>query len=226
MSIVSDETLQKFKDEGLLEDDSLSLAQFNLLLGVLLLYGFLINAGECYLLSRFSKVFPDFGLGYTSLLVYIVFALIGMFLIRKKAGSISLFLGYNCFVLPIGFSVWLVTSGAFLQDIYEAALLTSFITVTMCVGGTLFPQFFIRLERFLFFSLLSFIIAEFVAIFFLGFISNIWNIIAVGLFSLYIGFDWAVAMARPRTIKNVLRSAIDLYLDIINIFLSLLRSRK
>lgn len=226
MSIVSDETLQKFKDEGLLEDDSLSLAQFNLLLGVLLLYGFLINAGECYLLSRVSKVFPDFGFGYTSLLVYIVFALIGMFLIRKKAGPISLFLGYNCFVLPIGFSVWLVTSGAFLQDIYEAALLTSFITFTMCVGGTLFPQFFIRLERFLLFSLLSFIIVEFIAIFFFGFISNIWNIIAVGLFSLYIGFDWAVAMVRPRTLKNVLHSAIDLYLDIINIFLNLLRSRK
>ena len=43
------------------------------------------------------------------------------------------------------------------------------------------------------------------------------------IFSGYIGYDWARANRLPKTLDNAIDSAAALYLDIINLFLRLLR---
>ena len=42
------------------------------------------------------------------------------------------------------------------------------------------------------------------------------------IFSLYIGYDWYRAQAYPKTLDNAVDSAIDLYIDIVNLFLRIL----
>ena len=213
-----------FRDEN--EQDSMSLSTFNAALGALLLYGFAINIAECFIFARLPAEFLRTSFSTLAIVVFIV-GMIGLFAFgRKSAGPVSLFAAYNCCIIPIGFSVFAVTNGVEGRALMEAAMLTSAITLTMCLGGTLFPTFFLGIGRFLFFSLLTFVVAEFIGIFAFGYLPRWVDLIAVGLFSLYIAFDWAVAMTGSWTPRAVLRTAIDLYLDIINIFLSLVRGRK
>jgi FtsH-binding integral membrane protein len=44
-----------------------------------------------------------------------------------------------------------------------------------------------------------------------------------GIFSLYIGFDWYRATEVPKTLNNAVSIALDLYLDVVNLFLIFLR---
>lgn len=205
------------------EKDTLSISAYNFCIGMFLIYGFLINSIECYVFSKIGMPVFDWWVGA---LVYLVCIGLGSFFVREKAGALSTFVGYNFFVVPVGFSVSLAVSSAALADISEAAALTAVITFTMMLGGSMFPKFFLGLGRMLFLALISFLIAEIGAVLIFGSLSNIWNIVAVFIFALYIGFDWAVALVKPKTVKSAIRVALELYLDIINIFLSLLRSRK
>ena len=46
--------------------------------------------------------------------------------------------------------------------------------------------------------------------------------IAAGLFSLYLGYDIYRSQQYPKTIKNAVASALDIYLDLANLFIRLL----
>ena len=41
----------------------------------------------------------------------------------------------------------------------------------------------------------------------------------------YIGYDWAKAQEKRKTLDNAVDSAVDLYLDVINLFVRLLGSK-
>lgn len=217
-TLVSDDIMAE-----IMQPDSISAGFYNFLIGSFLIYGFLINVFECSILSAIHlPKLPAF----LGLLVYILCALVGSFFVREKAGTLSVFIGYHFFVVPVGVSVWLATSGRYMGDILEAAGLTTAITFMMLLASSLFPKFFAGLGRFLLVSLFSFVICEIVSVFVFGYFSNIFNLIAVFLFSLYIGYDWYMGTVRRKCVANALRTALELYLDIINIFLALLRSRR
>ena len=207
----------------MMQRDSVSAGFYNFLIGGFLIYGFLINIFECFVLS--AILLPRLP-AFLGLLVYIICALIGSFFVREKAGTLSVFIGYHFFVVPVGVSIWLATSGRYMGDVLEAAGLTTAITFMMLLASSLFPRFFAGLGRFLLISLFSFVICELVSVFVFGYFSNIFNLIAVFLFSLYIGYDWYMGTVRRKCVANALRTALELYLDIINIFLALLRSRR
>ena len=52
-----------------------------------------------------------------------------------------------------------------------------------------------------------------------------WDILVAGLFCLYIGYDWGKAQALPKTADNAVDMCVGLYLDVINLFMSLLSSK-
>jgi len=47
--------------------------------------------------------------------------------------------------------------------------------------------------------------------------------VSAAIFTLYIGYDWHKAQMYPKTLDNAVDCALDLYLDIINLLLDLLR---
>ena len=65
------------------------------------------------------------------------------------------------------------------------------------------------------------ILAEIIAMLF-SFDGGIFNWIFVVIFSLYIGYDWYRAQQFPKSLDNAIDCVIDLYLDIINLFLRIL----
>ncbi|GAL04601.1 membrane protein [Photobacterium aphoticum] len=91
------------------------------------------------------------------------------------------------------------------------------------VLGTLFPQFFQRIIGTLCISLLIVLLVELFQMFVLG-IRQAWTDWAiVVIFCGYIGYDWGRANQIPKTLDNAVDSAAALYMDIINLFVRILR---
>ena len=52
-----------------------------------------------------------------------------------------------------------------------------------------------------------------------------WDWVVALIFCGYIGYDWVEAQNKYKTLDNAVDSAMDLYLDIINLFVRLLSSK-
>ena len=193
---------------------------YQLLIGLIILYGLLFNAIVSALLSDRAILFL-YNVYPLVLIAYLVLGILGIFLTRSESPLFS-FIGYNLVVLPIGVLVSMVT---FAYDPYLVAAAmfgTAAVVVAMTGVATVFPNFFRKLGWALFTALLLSMIAGFVFLL-LGLDSFLLDFLLVLIFSLYIAFDWSRACSYEPTLDNAVDSACDLYLDIINLFLRLLR---
>lgn len=196
---------------------ALSDNSYNLTIGGMLLYGLLVNS---ILIAKQPYFILDMN-PMTLFISYFVLVILGSVLINRHSAALS-FIGYTMIVLPIGM-ILTVAIPAFPVEIVKQALrLTAGITGVMMIISTLFPNVFLSMGRALFISLLVFFGVELISSFF-GFMPGVYDLIAVGIFTLYIGYDWAKAQVYPRTLDNAINSACDIYLDVINLFLRLLR---
>ncbi len=93
----------------------------------------------------------------------------------------------------------------------------------MMMLGTMYPAFFLSIGRALFMALIAVIVVELVVVFFFKTHHTIIDYAVALIFCGYIGFDWARANQIPKTLDNAIDSAAALYMDIINLFLRLVR---
>ncbi len=202
-------------------DVEISERAFNLVIGGMLLYGFGLN----YLMvTLFGQQAARMVAGMNPLVFLIgYFALVfaGSALISRPSPVLS-FLGYNLIAVPIGLVLCVVLQGYYIETIRSAVLMTAIITLSFMIAATLFPGFFLKLGRVLFFSLMILIVGELVSLFLFRSNSVAYAWLGAGIFSLYIGYDWARANTCARTVDNAIDLSASLYLDIINLFLRIL----
>lgn len=202
--------------------DNITARTFNLVLCAVLAYGLIVNAVMVYFfaapLQQMAAVLGWIGL----LLVYLVPVIAGVIIANRSTNALVSFLGYNLVVLPIGLLLALVVPGVSSAVVVKAMGLTAMVTLTMLVLAVTAPQFFLGLGRTLLVALLVGLVAELVATFLLGYRGMLFDWLFVLLFSGYIGFDVAKSQAYPKTLDNAVDSALDIYLDVINLFIRLL----
>lgn len=197
--------------------DTLSPGAYNAVMLLTLLYGFAVNALMVTALAdRLAGLSP--GVFYIG---YFISCLAGTFLAASDKPALS-FAGYNLIVLPIGVLLCLALPGYGAALVLEAIILTGIITAVMLVLGVLFPQIFASMGRALGICLLVGCLLSLASWFIAGIGEFLVYAFAI-LFTLYIGYDMQRAQAYPRTLDNAIDSAIDLYLDVINLFLRILR---
>ena len=208
-------------------DVEISERGFNLIIGGMLAWGFLVN----YLMVTFfseplTRMVYNMGV-VPFLIAYFALAITGCIMIGKGSAGLS-FIGYNLVALPVGVVVCSCIEGVPPSIVKSAVLVTAIVTLSLMIISTIFPGFFLSLGRTLGVTLLVAIIAEVVSIFIFHRYSPIYEWVFVGIFSLYIGYDWARANTCARTAKNAIVLAASLYLDIVNLFLRILEimSRK
>lgn len=206
---------QERKNSGL--PDFLHKRTYNLIIGLCILYGFVLNALIVWALGPFFQRVNYFVL----IIGYVICCIIGVVITRSNKPIMS-FLGYNLVVIPIGAVVSVILPAFYITDILLAIIATGAVVLLMTVLSSVYPLLFAKLGRVLFFSLLISLVVQFVTLIF-GYAGNIFNWIFVVIFSLYIGYDWYKAQVYPKTLDNAIDSALDLYLDIINLFLRLLQ---
>ncbi len=113
--------------------------------------------------------------------------------------------------------------------VLQAILITGGIVVTMSVIGIMFPDTFIGFGPYLLAGLTLLIFASFAQIIFiaLGFEAAVnmpilaW--IGIGIFTLYVAYDWSRALSLPLTVDNAIDAAGAITLDAINLFLRILQ---
>lgn len=168
--------------------------------------------------SFFAPVVPSMGF---LIGVGLVIPLIGCFVAMSDNLPIS-FLGYNMIVLPLGLCLGPIAHMVDPTIVQDAALITGIITGLMMFAGYTYPNLFKNLGGVLFYSLLGLVVVRILQMFIPALTGlTIIDYIAAGIFSLYIGYDMYRASTVGRTYTNALHIAVSLYLDIINLFLTL-----
>lgn len=198
-------------------EDEISESKYNAVLGCCIIYGFLVNAFMVLLLGNFAQSIPmlPFIIGYTASCVA------GSIISVKSQNPVVSFIGYNLIVLPIGILLAICLPEYPQVNIIVAAVCAAVVAVGMMVAATLRPERFGVMGNALFDALCFGILAELAAMFF-GYRGTLFDWAFVIVFSLYTAYDWVKAQSYPKTVDNAVDSAIDIYLDIINLFIRIL----
>lgn len=156
------------------------------------------------------------------ILLGLVLPIAGCLLAMRDNFVIS-FVGYNMITLPFGLVLGPVINQYAPDVVKNAALLTAMITAIMGLAGVTFPNLFKSIGSALFISLLGLVVVRIIAIFVPVLNSfGVIDYIAASIFSLYIGYDMFRATEATRSVGSALKIAVSLYLDIINLFTSIL----
>lgn len=169
----------------------------------------------------------QYGLGLV-LLTFIV-ALSGIFIFTHSDKPIVSLIGVSLLSFFMGLSIGPVIAYYQYSTVVNALILTLAVTIGMVILGTLLPKVIIRYTGILFVGLLVLLVGYFaIAILSLfgvhsnGILSAL-DWLALVVFSLYIWYDWSRAMLLPKTADNAIDASGALIVDIVNLFLTLLR---
>ena len=198
---------------------------YNGTIAVVLLWGLLIN----YLLCSSESVVYGFTRFFASnptlcLIGYLVLVLAGIFIAAKSHNPLVSFLGYNLVVVPFGLiiSVLVLAYGGIGSAVVSYAFLyTLLISTGMMACVMIAPGFFSKLGGALAGVLIGLVVCE-VVLLILGVKQSVTDWLAAGLFSLYIGYDIYRSQQFPKTLDNAVDSALDIYMDVANLFIRIL----
>jgi FtsH-binding integral membrane protein len=193
---------------------------YNLTMGVILVWGFTVN------IVLVISIPPKILLGSNPLLFFLGYfasCFYGIYLFTKSINPLISFLGYNLVVIPFGLVLNMVVSGYDPSVVLDSMIVTGLVTVFMTILGASFPKFFQKIHWALTIALLSLAAVEVIEIFVFNIHHDIIDWIAALVFCGYIGYDWGRANQIPKTIDNAVDSAAALYMDIINLFVRILR---
>lgn len=154
---------------------------------------------------------------------YFTSCFFGIYLFSKSSNPLVSFVGYNFVVVPFGLIINMVVSNYSPSLVLDAIKVTGFVTGIMMLLGTIFPAFFQRISGVLAISLIAVIVVELFQVFVLGIHQEWLDWAVVIIFCGYIGYDWGRANRIPKTLDNAVDSAAALYMDIINLFLRIVR---
>ena len=201
-------------------DKIISARAFNgIMLGVLV-WGLLVNVLLCYTVGNvYDYINP-----ILFLVLYIALAFGGIVLAAKSDNPLLSFLGYNMVVVPFGLviSTMVETYGGVGSEVVTYAFLyTLVVTLGMTGAALAFPQFFSKIGGALAGVLIGMILCELLLLIF-RVDQTVTDWIAAGLFSLYIGYDIYRSQQFAKTVDNAVDCALDIYLDIANLFIRIL----
>lgn len=212
--IVFERTLKRGQLKDIIES-----AQYNLIIGLILMWGFGVN----WLLVQFIPFTAILGNYYLFLIGYFGSCFLGIYLFTKSANPWISFTGYNLVVIPFGLVVNVVVSLYDPSIVIDAIRITTLVTLIMMLTGSFFPEFFEKIEATLLSALIAVVILETIEIFIFKVHHDIIDWAVALIMCGYIGYDWGRANRIPKTLDNAVDSAAALYMDIVNLFLRILR---
>ena len=207
---------QRGISQGVTVEKMLSKGKFNLLIGLFTLYGVLINI---FLYYGIQFSLADY---YNPILFISCFIIpfIGLF-VALHPNMVIKFIGYNLVVIPDGYVMAMTLHLISPESVIKAFTSMAIIVITMMIISSLFPQIFEHLGQFLI-TTSSIILLVLIFMWITGMYFGIINWIIVILFTVWVGFDWAMAQQEYyKTPELAMTYAIDLYLDIQNLMINL-----
>lgn len=193
---------------------------YNVTMGLVLIWGFGLNVilVKSIPVSSLLKIpFLIFFIGYFASCLY------GIHLFKTSTNPWVSFVGFNFVVIPFGLVLNIIVSRYNPTIVAESFRITAIVTVIMMALGSAFPNFFKKIYWALTISLLAVIAVELLEVFVFKVQHGIIDWIVALIFCGYVGYDWGRANRIPKTLDNAVDSAAALYIDIVNIFVRILR---
>lgn len=204
--------------------DEISRTTFNLIMGAVLFWGFAINGIICCFFSdMILGLLTTAGAKMILIIGYLVLAFGGVYINVKSDKPAISFLGYNMVVVPMGIVLVVILANYQLDVISSAFFATAIMCAAMVALSSFFPSFFMKLGPALFAGIIIGIIAQIACMFLLPSMVGIFDWIFVVIFGGYIGYDWSRSQKVAANTDNAIDCACALYIDIINLFIRLLR---
>lgn len=203
------------------ESELISNREYNIFLVGTVLWGLVVNAILCVYVGDVYRFIDP----VLFLVLYFVLAFAGILITKKSADPIISFIGYNMIVLPFGLVVSTLVDfygGLDSRIVFDAFAYTALVTAGMLCATVAFPELFTKLGGALAGILLGVVLCELVLLIF-RVQQRATDWICAGVFSLYIGYDIYRSQQFAKTINNAIDCAADIYLDIANLFVRLLR---
>ena len=213
--------MEKMMKKGIDMESTISRRAYNLIMGVIILWGVGIDTLICKVFGE--KLTAAFGRSWTMILIYLALVIAGFAVVHIAKNPIVSFLGYNLLVVGFGVSLAVIVEMYAPAVVMEAFLVTTIVTGLMLLLGQLWQDFFKKIGAVLAIALLGVIITEVVMLLITGTYPTWISVVSAIIFSGFIGYDWAKAQEAPATTKNAVLFATALYVDIINLFLDILR---
>ena len=200
--------------------DQISANYFNFIIGTPLCWGFLIDWQMVQ--SMTPEAVLQFGF-WPFIIAYFISCFVGIYLFNTSDKPWVSFIGYNLVVVPFGCVINIAVAPYDPELVFTAVETTGIITLAMMLLGTVYPAFFFSIQRALAVTLLLVIAFQLITMFFMDADFYFMDWIIAIIFCGYIGLDWARAQQVPKTVDNAIDCAAALYMDIINLFLRILR---
>lgn len=202
--------------------------KFYLMTGGFVLYGLLLISFVHPLTQSEGIMQLLFGNAIARFVFMFIVPVVGTIIVGSAKRMISGFLGYNLVVVPYAILLAVVVQGFDPGVVQLAGTLTAAITVAMSLLGIAFPATFSSIWKGLFLSLLALVVVMLGYSLFASEPPTVVLWAGVGIFALFIGYDMGKASVVEPTPLNALKVATQMYLNIINLFMLLLRifSRK
>jgi len=200
--------------------DEIAERTFFLAVGAAVCYGLGLTA---WVANYFASI--NYHPSLSALLILgLALPIIGIIMAAMSHDPIISLIGYHLILVPFGVILSPIVNIYAPNVIAKAFGLTACITGIMTVLAVSHPDWFKNLGAPLFFALSGLIVVRILQIF-IPFLAGLTIIdyAAAGIFSLYIGYDMYRATHVPKTFDNAVDIAVSLYLDILNLFLVLLR---
>lgn len=201
--------------------DKMTARAYNLSIGFVLLWGFIINAVMCAFTSEFFTNLYEKS-PFLFILAYFVVAIAGIVICHGERGIGTTLFGYHLIVFAVGTLLAISVPQFSNVSILNACVITVIVTLIMIGFSTVKPDVFLSMGKTLFICLSAAIIIEIIMLLFRIHIPTLWDFAIVILFCGYVGYDWALAQEKRKTLENAVNSCAGLYLDMINIFVRLL----
>ena len=203
----------------------ISARAYNGVICAVLLWGLLINYILCWKVGSYTNLFPAMS-PVAFLIGYVVLAIAGSLITFRAKSPVVAFLGFNLVVVPFGLVISTLVESYVVRGqtnaVTLAFLYTLLIGVAMLATVIMFPRLFEKIGGALGAVLVGLILCEIVLLIF-RVDQQITCWVVAALFSLYLGYDIYRSQQYPKTIKNAVASALDIYMDLANIFIRILQ---
>ena len=147
----------------------------------------------------------------------------GIKISSKSDNPIISFVGFNMVVVPMAAVLSILLSGVPNLSILNAAAITAVVAFVMIVAAIAFPKVFLTTGRILGTILIAVIIIELLIWIFGWYHPSFLDWVVALIFCGFIGYNWACAQKKPRTLDNAVDSGVWLYISVINLFRRVLR---
>ncbi|MCR4604891.1 MAG: Bax inhibitor-1 family protein [Eubacterium sp.] len=214
-------TANQTMESVMYEDGTISRRAYNIIIGFVVLWGVGIDTAICMFFG--DKLTETFNNNWVMVLIYIGMVIAGTIIVSAAKNPVISFIGYNILVIGFGITLAMVVGMYMPAIVLEAFLVTTIVTAVMLLLGTLWQDMFMKIGRVLFVGLIALVIVEFVMILVTGTFPTWISVVSAILFSGFIGYDWSKAQKSTPTAKNAVLAGTSLYVDIINLFLDILR---